>query len=549
MGLDNGCWGFMERMLIISPQAGLGNRLRAIAAAMVLARQTRRRCLHAWAPMEPNDPRPNVSALQAIGLEDLFEPSAELPLATADEMGAASACFSEWVPGDGWYVVQSSAQRQWQLQPQNPACRMPLADLVAKCDAPVILLETSLDERLSAELGGAESDAEWNRLMSEAYAQLRPRPEFRALAASVPSAEVAMTVRRGDLLQYSPESNQAMESLRDWATQVARRGEVAVFSDEADAAADVAATITSAGGRCVDLGGLRRLGLPDHLKAFVDFLYISRCRVITGTPGSSFGFEAARFGNRRYVNNLDQGFLLEQPAAEPAQDELSRLALLHGTDKNDGHSYTQHYHQHFAPLRGKAIRLLEIGIGGYEDPKAGGGSLRMWRDYFAGSEIFGLDYFAKNISEERIRVFQGSQSDPRVLGRLVEATGGHGFDIVIDDGSHRSDHVTATFMMLFQFVREGGWYVIEDTQTSYWPQYGTQDTAGSQRRSMMEFFKNLVDGLNWREVHAPGYQPGQFDFTIASLHFYHNIIFVRKGRNDEESNIVVANRMPGRMGD
>ena len=173
----------------------------------------------------------------------------------------------------------------------------------------------------------------------------------------------------------------------------------------------------------------------------------------------------------------------------------------------------------------------------------------MWRDYFAGSEIFGLDYFAKNISEERIRVFQGSQSDPRVLGRLVEATGGHGFDIVIDDGSHRSDHVMATFMMLFQFVREGGWYVIEDTQTSYWPQYGTQDTAGSQRRSMMEFFKNLVDGLNWREVHAPGYQPGQFDFTIASLHFYHNIIFVRKGRNDEESNIVVANRMPGRMGD
>ena len=32
----------MERMLIISPQAGLGNRLRAIAAAMVLARQTGR---------------------------------------------------------------------------------------------------------------------------------------------------------------------------------------------------------------------------------------------------------------------------------------------------------------------------------------------------------------------------------------------------------------------------------------------------------------------------------------------------------------------------
>ena len=108
--------------------------------------------------------------------------------------------------------------------------------------------------------------------MAEAYARLRPRPEFRALAASVPAAEVAITVRRGDLLQYSPESNQAMESLRDWAIQVGRRGKVAVFSDEAEAAAEVAAAITAAGGRCVDYGGLHRLGLPDHLRAFVDFI-------------------------------------------------------------------------------------------------------------------------------------------------------------------------------------------------------------------------------------------------------------------------------------
>lgn len=534
----------MERMLIISPQAGLGNRLRAIAAAMVLARQTGRRCLHAWVPREPNDPRPNVSALQAIGFEALFEPCAALPAATDAEMGAITECFSEWVPGDGWYGVQSAAQRQWQLLPQNEACRMPLAELVAKSDAPVILLETSIDERLGAELGGAPSDDAWNRLVSEAYARLRPRPEFRALAACVPAAGVAMTVRRGDLLQYSPESNQAMASLRDWAVQVARRGRVAVFSDEAAAAAEIEAAIAAAGGDGAELGGLHRLGLPDHLRAFVDFLYIARGPVITGTPGSSFAFEAARFGNRRYVNNLDAGFVEEPSAAAPDEDDLSRFALLHGTDKNAGHSYTRHYHRHFAPLRGEAIRLLEIGIGGYADPDAGGASLRMWRDYFASGEIFGLDYHAKNVREERVRVFQGSQADPRVLAQLLDATGGEGFDVVIDDGSHRSEHVTATFMMLFQFVRAGGWYVIEDTQTAYWPSFGTQDTAGSRRLSMMEFFKNLADGLNWREIHAPGYQPTYLDLNVESLHFYHNLVFVRKGRNDEESNIVAANRMP-----
>ncbi len=530
-----------ERTLIISPQAGLENRLRAIAAAMVLARQTGRRCLHWWTPTLANDPRPNVNALQQIGLAALFEPCTALPLATPDDMRAVSACFSEWVPGDGWYVVQSNAQRDWLLLPKNPAGGLPLAELIARSDAPVILLETSIAERLGPKLGGALSDAAWNAMMSQAYAQLRPRPEFRALAEAVPTAAVAMTVRRGDLLQYSPESNQAMGDLRGWAAALSCRGPVAVFSDEAEAAAEVAAAITAAGGQCVDYRGLRKAGLPDHLRAFVDFLYIARCPVITGTPGSSFAFEAARFGKRAFVNNLDRSFVMEQAGAE--QDDLSRLATHYGSDKNSGHSYTALYHQHFQALRDHQVRLLEIGIGGYEDPLGGGASLRMWRDYFARGEIFGLDYYAKHINEERIRVFQGSQADPRVLAGLVDATGGEGFNIIIDDGSHRSEHVTATFMMLFQFVKEGGWYVIEDTQTSYWAKYGTSETAGSRRLSMMELFKNLVDGLNWREIHAPGYDPTYFDLNIVGLHFYHNIIFVQKGRNDEESNIVQANRM------
>lgn len=530
-------------MLIISPQAGLGNRLRAIAAAMVLARQTGRRCLHCWTPADATDPRPNVNALQRIGLEELFEPSAALPLASPHDMRAVSACFSEWVPGNGWYAVQSSAQRSWLLLPQNKTGGMPLADLVAASDAPVILLETSIAERLSPGLGGAASEPAWNALMAEAYAQLQPRREFRTLAEAAPAATLAITLRRGDLLQYNPESNQAMGDLRGWAASLSRRGPVAVFSDKAEAAAEVAAAVVAAGGQCIDYGALRKPGLPDHLRAFVDFLYIARCPVITGTPGSSFAFEAARFGNRRFVNNLDRSFLMEQ-APDLAQDELSRLALLYGSDKNAGHSYTALYNRHFTALRGQPVTLLEIGIGGYEDPEVGGASLRMWRDYFAKGQIFGLDYHPKNIDEERIRVFQGSQADPRVLARLVEAAGPEGFDIIIDDGSHRSEHVTASFMMLFQFVKEGGWYVVEDTQTSYWAKFGTLDTEGARRLSMMEFFKNLVDGLNWREINAPGYRPNYTDMNVAELHFYHNIIFVRKGRNDEESNVLNNNRMP-----
>ena len=70
--------------------------------------------------------------------------------------------------------------------------------------------------------------------------------------------------------------------------------------------------------------------------------------------------------------------------ADPAADidPLTALAIRHGTDKWGPHFYTPVYHELFAHLRDAAVRLLEIGIGGYGYQTVGGASLRMWADYF-----------------------------------------------------------------------------------------------------------------------------------------------------------------------
>src|SRR5579862_9147713 len=81
-------------------------------------------------------------------------------------------------------------------------------------------------------------------------------------------------------------------------------------------------------------------------------------------------------------------------------DDLDRLAILHGSDKRDRPLYTYRYQQHFAPLRREKLNILEIGVGGYKDPKAGGNSLRMWKDYFPNSQIHGLDMYDKRAMEE-----------------------------------------------------------------------------------------------------------------------------------------------------
>lgn len=53
----------------------------------------------------------------------------------------------------------------------------------------------------------------------------------------------------------------------------------------------------------------------------------------------------------------------------------------------------------------------------------------------------------------------------------------------------------------------------------------------------MNYFKSLIDCLNHQEFVKRDYLPTYFDQHIVSVHFYHNLIFIYKGLNNEESNV------------
>lgn len=217
---------------------------------------------------------------------------------------------------------------------------------------------------------------------------------------------------------------------------------------------------------------------------------------------------------------------------------LAKLATIFGTDKWGLHWYAQHYERHFGPLRWKRLTLLEIGIGGEEDPLAGGASLRSWKWFFPRGQIVGVDIYDKKAHEtRRIRTFRGSQTDAEFLRSVIAEIGNP--QIIVDDGSHRNDHVITTFNVLFPLLRDGGIYVIEDMQSSYWPSFGGAPAGQSNTRTMMEFFKGLADGLNHAEYLDGGYVATYADSHIVSMHFYHNMLFIYKGANDEGSNCVV----------
>jgi demethylmacrocin O-methyltransferase len=222
-------------------------------------------------------------------------------------------------------------------------------------------------------------------------------------------------------------------------------------------------------------------------------------------------------------------------ACEAQPTDLGELSTRFGSDKwASFHWYTQHYSRHFARLRTKPIRLLEIGIGGYQYEDLGGESLRMWQRYFPRGLVYGLDIFPKpGVHGPRIRTVQGDQSDPEFLDELGCRLGP--FDIVIDDGSHINDHVKTSFGGLFPHVRSGGLYVIEDLQTAYWPGYGGDDHDLVNADTSIRMLKALVDGLNYQELRKSNENtPFCTDRHVVGLHFYHNLAVIEKGLNVED---------------
>jgi len=214
-------------------------------------------------------------------------------------------------------------------------------------------------------------------------------------------------------------------------------------------------------------------------------------------------------------------------------NNLTKLAVLYGTDKWGFHYYTPHYAAHLNKFRYKKITLLEIGVGGYDDPNKGGNSLRMWKRYFPFGRIFSLDIYDKSPQEERrIKIFRGSQVDTAFLDEMVKEIGP--IDVIIDDGSHINEHVIATFKHLFPKLNQKGLYIIEDTQTSYDEHYGGSKDLKSPD-TLMNFFKQFPDNLNHKEFLSPDTQPDYYDRNVSEIHFYHNMIFIYKDKNQGNS--------------
>lgn len=222
---------------------------------------------------------------------------------------------------------------------------------------------------------------------------------------------------------------------------------------------------------------------------------------------------------------------------------LSEIALELGHGKENSFHFFKHYEDILGHLRNKEITFFEIGIGGIKDPNAGGHSLRIWSEYLSKAKLYALDIHPKNVKiNERVKIFQGSQIDNNILEEIHKQAGD--FDIIIDDGSHTNSHQIETFKILFPKLKEGGFYFIEDVQTSYYLGDGGDGFYLHNKRTAINFFKSMIDRMHQFEHENPYSKPDYYSENINEINFFPNLILVRKNKNLVKSHILVNNKKP-----
>ena len=224
-------------------------------------------------------------------------------------------------------------------------------------------------------------------------------------------------------------------------------------------------------------------------------------------------------------------------------DTLSNIALKLGHRKQECFNFLKHYNNILNHLRDSNITLFEIGIGGSSNINDGGHSLKMWGEYFSKAKLFALDIYKKNlIFNERTQIFQGSQVDKNILNTIHNKSGD--FDIIIDDGSHNNSHQIETFKILFPKLKSGGFYFIEDLQTSYYLSDGGDAFYLKNNKTAMNFFKDMIDKMHQVEHENPFSKADYFSKNITEISFFPNLIVIKKNDNLQKSHILQNNRKP-----
>ena len=148
---------------------------------------------------------------------------------------------------------------------------------------------------------------------------------------------------------------------------------------------------------------------------------------------------------------------------------LDELFFYYGTDKseyskdkkNKTHGFSKYYEKHLSFLKKRKIKILEIG-------SFSGASAAAFSKYFPNCEIYCLDINISNFKyySKKIHVFGLDSSNSKMVSKFFKKINDKDtlkyFDVIIDDGSHKQSDQLSALNHFYEYLVDGGFYVIED---------------------------------------------------------------------------------------
>lgn len=224
---------------------------------------------------------------------------------------------------------------------------------------------------------------------------------------------------------------------------------------------------------------------------------------------------------------------------------LTQLAMHYSDSANPatrlaaGNIY-QLYERYFKPLHEGPITLLELGVNRGE-------SLKIWSAYFPRGIVVGVDLHHPGTdfsAHPNVRFELADQRDDKRLDEICQQHAPSGFDIIIDDASHFGTFTLMSYRALFQHLKPGGLYCVEDWATGYWadwpdgssfkpftpqpPSDQIEKQIPTHDYGMTGFVKYLVDEVMSRGIRdslmAPLTRPDRLEF----MHVYKQAVIAQK---------------------
>ena len=243
---------------------------------------------------------------------------------------------------------------------------------------------------------------------------------------------------------------------------------------------------------------------------------------------------------------LEKVIMIEniEPVHVADKKSFTTLLIESESDKYHRHHYERYYETWLEPFRSKVnLSILEIGA-------QSGHSLQLWDSYFEQPNlIMGLAY-GKNTTkglEDRVsgtkavKIYWGDQSKTETMDYLKSIGP---WDIVVDDGSHVPQHVIISLFSLWNSVKPGGLYIIEDLETNYWPRgrsiYGyTLNNTGigaNAEFSTVSKLEQIQQVLVRHQIGAKKLSVMPGDNDICSAEWGMNLVMLRKCEDEKSSN-------------